>query len=448
MKKLFILFTALIAFGSCKKSSDPVFEQKPEERLKESITEVRAKLLSSPSGWIATLPTFAGGGYGFYMSFDEAENVKMMGDLNNTSIVTPGTSTYRLKTVLGTELIFDTFNYISLLVDPVPSVFGGAAATGYKSDIEFVHNRSTADSLFFTGKKYGQPLVMVKATAAQKALYEAGDYKTAIDKFKAFFSNTRNPYIEYTSGNATLRAGMSLDFNNTLATGKRVNFTGVLADGASTAAGTAKFALKLDGADLLGGGLVFNGITFVKILWKDATTLAVYDKTGKEYIIKSNPTPLTPLYLLLKYNGTYRRISVGSSLPTGVNSKFNAIYQALATRLGALSPRRTIVSITFTLTNSTTATVAVSPNNGTSTFVANATFNYTINNDVITLTNPAYDGNWTARGTEYDGVRDFFLSGPFKIDWVTSTDPANALTMGGLYRVADPTSYFYGGLTF
>ncbi|TKC12237.1 DUF4302 domain-containing protein [Pedobacter polaris] len=447
MKKLFILFTVLIALASCKKSDIEVFDKKPEERLGQSIAEVRSALLSSPSGWIATLPTFAGGGYGFYMSFDENENVKMMGDLNITSIGTPATSTYRLKTVLGTELIFDTFNYISLLVDPTPSVFGGAAATGYKSDVEFRHNRSTTDSIFFTGKKYGQPLVLVKATASQKTLYEGGGYKTAIDKFKAFFTNTKNPYIEYTFGNSTLKVGMSLDFNNTLVTGKRINFSGILADGVSTAAGVAKFAFKLDGADILGGGLVFNGITFVKILWKDASTLAFYDKAGKEYIVKSNPIPLTPLYLLFKYNGTFKKISIGSSLPTGVNSKFNDVFQALVTRLGALSPKRTIVSISFTLTNSTTATLSVSPNNGTSTFVANATFNYSINNDVITLSNPVYDGNWTARGTEYDGVKNFFLSGPFKIDWVSSTDPANTISIGGLYQVADPTAYYYGSLS-
>lgn len=454
MKKLLILFTALIALGSCKKSPIEIFDQKPEERMTLSLAEVRTALLAAPNGWIATMPTFAGGGYGFYMQFDASENVTMYSDLGTANApsttvldhVTPVTSTYRLKTVLGVELIFDTFNYTSYLVDPMPNVFGGAAATGYKSDIEFRFTRATTDSLIFKGKKYGQVMAMVKATAAQKASYEAGEYKAAIDKFKAFFVNTRNPYIEYTSGTETVKAGMNINFTNVLATGKRVAFTALLANG-SVATASSKFGLTIDGANFP-VGLTFQGINFVRIAWKDAVTLAFFDASGKEYIIKSNPVPLTPFVSLYKYNGTYRRISVGSSLPTGVNSTFNDVYQALATRLAALTPKRTIVSISFILTNSTTATVAVSPTNGTSTFVANATFNYTINNDVITLSNPTYDGNWTARGTEYNGVRDFFLSGPFKIDWVTSTDPANTLTMGGLYRVADPTAYFYGGVTF
>lgn len=438
----------LAIFASCKKTKNEVFDKKPEERLSESMAQVKTTLVGSSNGWIATLPTQAGGGFAFYMHFDASENVKMYGDLNTTSISTQAASTYRLKTVLGTELIFDTFNYISLLVDPVPSVFGGAAGSGFKSDVEFIHVRTNADSIFFKGKKYDQPLVMVKATAAQKASYENNEYKTAIDKLKAYFGSARNPYVEVVSGNSTLKAGIGIDVNSSLASGKRLSLTGVLADGTSTASANAKYAFTLNGADILGDGLVYQGVKFVRIGWKDATTLAFYDSTGKEYLVKSNPTPLTPFHLLFKYNGTYKVIRIGTSLPLGVNSGFNSVYQALAARLAAVTSGgpRTIVYISFTLTNSTTATVSISPRNATSTFVANATFNYTITDDVITLSNPSYDGNWTARGTEYNGVRDFFLNGPFKMDWVASTDPANTSLMGGLYRVSDPTSFFYGTL--
>lgn len=299
MKRILIIFALLAVFASCKKSNEEIFNKKPEERLSISVSDAKASLLSAQNGWIATLPTAAGGGYGFYMSFDESQNVKMLGDLNTAAISTSATSTYRLKAVMGTELIFDTFNYISLLVDPVPSVFGGAAGSGYKSDIEFLFTRSTADTLVLTGKKYGQVMKLVKATAAQKTSYENGGYKTAIDKFKSFFTVTKNPYIEITSGSNTLKVGMTFDFNNTLATGKRVNFSGLLADGQTIGKGTAKFGFTIDGAELVEAGLVYQGITFKRYAWKDATTLAIYDSAGKEYIIKSNATPLIPLHLAL-----------------------------------------------------------------------------------------------------------------------------------------------------
>ena len=129
-------------------------------------------------------------------------------------------------------------------------------------------------------------------------------------------------------------------------------------------------------------------------------------------------------------------------MPVGVNSGFNAVYQTLITKLKAST--RTLVTMHFALTNSTTATLTISPNNGTTTFLATATYNYSINGDVITLSNPVYDGNWTARASEYSDIQSYFLSGPFKMDWVTSSDPSNKSIMGGLYRVADAASFFYG----
>ncbi len=456
MKRILYLFMICLAMASCKKDSFVSdFDQKPEERMAESIASVTNTLTSAPNGWIATLPTNAGGAYGFYMAFDENQNVTMYADLNDNTAKTLGKSTFRVKSVLGTELIFDTYNYISMLADPNNSVFGGAGNTGFKSDVEFTYVRSTPDSIFFIGKAYRQTLAMVKATVAQKAAYTAEGLKTSSDKLKSFFATTQNPYIEVGTGSSMVKAGLSVNFTNVLASGKRTTLTGILADGKTVVSATNKIALTTDGISMTSGGLVFQGVTLVKVAWKDANTLAMYDTTGKEYIIKSSPIPLTPLPLLFGYptSYAYRKISIGGTspiaggamLPSGVTSQFNAIYQALVNRLAGLPQARTIVGLSFALTSNSTAVVNISPNNGTTTFSANATFNYSITDGVITLTNPVYDGNWTARGTEYDGIKNFFLSGPFKIDWVTSTN-TNVGLIGGLYRTADVSSFMYGTL--
>lgn len=447
MKRTFLFIAVLLLMIGCKKTSYVAkFDKLPQERVAEQLSLVSNALSSSPNGWVATLPTQAGGGYGFYMSFDKELNVSMYGDMTATSSSVIGNSYYRIKQDMGTELVFDTYNYISILNDP-NATLGGAAKIGYSSDVEFTFDKITGDTMIFIGKKFRQPFKMVKATATQKTSYLAGDYKTAIDKFNNFFATTKNPYIEITSGSTTLKAGISVNSTNNLASGKRVGLTGLQANGTSTLTGNAKYAYTLNGADLLGAGLTYGGVTFVRIDWK-GTSLNFYDSNGKEYAIKSNPIPLTPLAALFGFPTTfvYKKISIGATLPTGVTSQFNTVFQAMATRLAGLNPVRRIVGVSFTLTSNTLATVNISPNNGTSTFSANATFNYTITNGVITLTNPSYDGNWTARGVEYDGIRDFFLSGPFKLDWVISSDPLNTSTIGGLYRVADPTSFFYGTL--
>lgn len=285
---------------SCKKTSYvPAFDKSPQERAADQINLVSTTLTGAPNGWIATLPTQAGGGYSFYVNFDNQQNVIMYGDLTDASASTSIKSYYRVKQDIGTDLVFDSYTYISMLDDPNSSILGGASKIGYNSDIDFIYDRSSADSIIFTGKKYRQSFKLVKATAAQKASYEAAGLKTAIDKFKNFFTTVKYPYIDIVSGATTIKAGVNINSTNNLTAGKRTNFTGVLADGKTIGSGSAKFAFTLDGASILNSGLTYAGITFVRFTWKDATTLALYDNTGKEYIIKSSPSPVTSLYLLI-----------------------------------------------------------------------------------------------------------------------------------------------------
>lgn len=299
MKNIFYFVTALSLLLGCKEDSYVAnFDKLPQERAAEQIALVSSTLTGSPNGWVATLPTQAGGGYGFYMNFENNQDVLMYGDITTTAASTSAKSYYRVKQDMGTELVFDTYNYISLLNDP-NGTLGGASKIGYSSDVEFTFDKISGDTVIFIGKKYRQPLKLLKATAAQKTSFLAGAYNTAIEKFKTFFTNTANPYIEIGTGANLIKVGVSINATNNLAAGKRTNFLGVLADGKTVKSAQAKYAFTIDGADILNGGIVYEGVTFVKYLWKDATTLALYDNTGKEYIIKSNPTPLVPFHLAL-----------------------------------------------------------------------------------------------------------------------------------------------------
>ncbi|WP_316804675.1 DUF4302 domain-containing protein [Pedobacter nototheniae] len=301
MKKiLFYISVLIIVISGCKKSSYvPAFDKTPQERAGEQIALVSTTLTSAPNGWIATLPTQAGGGYSFYMTFDNNQNVVMYSDMTNTSAATGAKSYYRIKQDLGTDLVFDSYNYISMLDDPNSDVLGGASKVGYSSDIDFIYDRSSADSIIFIGKKYRQPFKLVKATAAQKAIYEAGGFKTAIDRVQNFITTNKFPYLEIPSGSSVLKAGIAFNTTNNLTSGKRITLTGVLADGVTATSGVGKFSFSLDGGDILNAGLTYGGISFVKFSWKDATTLAFYDSTGKEYIVKNSPSPVTPLFILL-----------------------------------------------------------------------------------------------------------------------------------------------------
>jgi hypothetical protein len=82
----------------------------------------------------------------------------------------------------------------------------------------------------------------------------------------------------------------------------------------------------------------------------------------------------------------------------------------------------------------------------TSPFTAIATYNYTYANGIITLSNPSYDGNWTQRSVEYAALQNYFATNAvFKVDYVITNIP-NLPLIGGLYKVSDNTSFFYGVL--
>ncbi|MGE6218799.1 DUF4302 domain-containing protein [Nubsella zeaxanthinifaciens] len=446
MKKLIYLIFTCLGLASCTKDSFVSnFDEKPEERMSESIALVKNQLTSSANGWVATLPTNAGGGYSFYMKFDTNEDLTMFGDLNAATATTSLKSTYRVKAGLGANLIFDTYSYLAMLTDPNSTVFGGVQGTGYKSDVEFTYVRSTTDSIFFVGKSYRQPLAMVKATAAQKIAYEAGELKNSADKLTAFFANTKNPYIEIGTGTNLLKVVVSTNFTNVLASGKRIELSALKDNVVISSKG--KFGIGIDGFMITAGGLTFEGITFVKAAWKDATTLALYDSNNKEYIIKSNPVPIIPLYLSFGFQSTfpYKRISISSTgLPAGVTSGFTAVYNQMLSLFATSG--RSVTSTNFILKSNSVFTVEVNYLSGTTAFVASADYNYTKVGDIITLdNNPIGNVNWPTRAVQIKPLADYMLTGPFKIDWVSSTNPSVG-TLGGLYRTNDLTSFIYGSL--
>lgn len=385
MKKIFYLIAALSMAIGCKEDSYVAkFDKLPQERAAEQISMVSSALLSSPNGWVATLPTQAGGGYGFYMNFENALEVSMYGDLTATSAATSAKSYYRVKQDMGTELVFDTYNYISILNDP-NATLGGAAKIGYSSDIEFTFDKISGDTLIFIGKKFRQPFKLTKATAAQKTAYTAGGLKTSMDKLTAFFTANKFPYIDVVVGSTTLKANIIPNLTNNLASGKRIELTAVLADGVSISSVRNKFAFSAEGLSVLNDGIVFQGITFVRMAWKDATTLAFYDSTGKEYIVKDNGVPLVDINLLWgsKYVGVrseYKQINPGTSASGA--TILNAFHNNLIASVLGFNFNYGRIDLNWNRVNKRLSFDGFSSQNGgTSGWITNITYNYTVNAD-------------------------------------------------------------------
>jgi hypothetical protein len=442
IKNIIAVFAAAVLLASCeKKSYVAAFDELPQERVAKQIDSVRTILTGAANGWIGILSTGTGGGFGFYMEFDNQENVKMVADLTNTSATEMKTSRYRVRQDVGAALTFDTYNYISMLNSPDPTIFGGTIRDGFRSDIDFIYDHAATDSIIFIGKRYRQILKLVKATAEQKLKYTSGEYRAAVQGFKNYFSTKFNSYIQIGDD----KVAISASTDSSLGAGKRIVFTRTV--GSTAVNQTAKFGFTIDKMVLTDPGTTIQDNTIMYSAWKDANTLSFYDKGGKEFEVRQSATPLISFLNLFDYNKSYKEIYIaGNAYPAGVSSPFNAIWQATVARFAAMSPTREIVYLKFQLFNSTDAIVALQSRNATSTFAAaTATYKYNYNREtgVITLSNPVYDGNWTARTTQLVDVQNFFLSGPFKVDWVPNPNPALG-NLGGLYRVADPASFFYG----
>src|SRR5690606_13032540 len=248
--------------------------------------------------WKANVGTGLKGGYGFFFMFDNDQVVKMVGDLTDESLSKLQESNFRVKQDNGATLIFDTYNYITMLNHPDPAVYGGTIREGLRSDLEYRFKSSSTDTMVFVGKRYANELVLVKATAEEKNKYISSSYLTAVNSTKTFFTNNENPYIEFTEGGKTYQMGIALALNN-----KTIEFASLEADN-STSAASGKFAFSLDGAEIINGGVPYRGITFLYVK-KEADKYYMVDSKGSKYELKNSSTPILPLYKLIgsKYVG-------------------------------------------------------------------------------------------------------------------------------------------------
>ncbi|MCU7694310.1 DUF4302 domain-containing protein [Haoranjiania flava] len=312
MKNILLLFTGVLVLLSCNKSLEPdlTFGKLPEERMAERNAELKAKLLEGSNGWKAVLRTsLRGGAYGYYMQFKDNEQVAMLADWSEATAKKFDTSTYRIKYVMNTSLIFDTYNYLSILQNPTGSANGGANANGLQSDIEFEYLRSTADSIILKGKKYGNTLYMIKATADEKTAFENGEYLTAISKLKNYFAKNF-PHI-IIGGNGTEKK-IELWINSTT---KVIDGDYITPD-KNLESTNSGFAYAINGA-YFNSGLVAQGIKITGMKWKSDTEIVAYDSSGTEYKINTSAAPLTLLHLALgtkfKLQAHFKTIYPGTS---------------------------------------------------------------------------------------------------------------------------------------
>lgn len=440
MKIKNILWLALAVFfagvfTSCKKIEyDYIDGKTPDERSAEFSNQVRQTLLNAENGWVGYMYIPANKrGYTFYMQFKEHNRVIMYSDFTDVAMTEPKESSYSIRNTGMPSLIFDTYSYIHLPADPNSSTSGGATGVGLSSDFEYAVIKVTDDSIILRGNLKNCDLTLVKINSAELALVKEGKIATQIDEVVRFFNEKQNNYVEVSEG----KLGVNLTHGS-----RQISYQILKSDG-SVSSFSGTFFYSVNGLQLR--DFVFGNIHFVEAKMRDGK-LYLIDKSGKEYEMLQNRNPLTPLAASFKYGDTYKMIHIeGQTLPAGVNSGWNKIYNDLVGRFNK-SSGRVILYMDFVLQNSTKARVIIryqAANNG-SQFTADAEYDYVIDGDVITLSNyvPSIsNSNWNTRVNEIGEIVDYFKNRSFKIDWAEGTGQD---VLGGLYPVDKPTDFYFG----
>ena len=304
MKNIFYLMFLVLLTISCSKPKeiDPIFGD-PTQRIADTLAYVRNTLIAAPNGWKASTTTsISEGGYGFYMQFSENDRLKMVADLDETSASEIKESTYRIRQIMYATLSFDTYNYITKLQDPNPDVYGGAPGKGLGSDNEYDYVKTHGDTLFFQGRKFVQPLILVKASVEESKKYLNGGYLQSIKNVIQFFDENAYPYVEV--GAQKYQVTMN-SFS------KRVTGTTIL-PGNKVESSTEGFYFGLEGFDITTDvGLKLGDKFITDFRWID-NKLFAFEKSGEKHEVKNSVEPLMPLHLLIgsKYSAIYLPFNV------------------------------------------------------------------------------------------------------------------------------------------
>lgn len=440
-KNLIYAVLFLLGFTACRKTEvDELFYTSPEARMADTLNFLRKELASAPYGWKAGLATGLKGGYGFYMQFDAEQNVTMLSDYSTATGTDVKKSTYRVSPTNLASLVFDTYNYISILQDPVPGVAGGAAGQGLRSDIEFSYLFKSGDSLLFIGRKYELPLMLVKATQQEQQSFLAGGTNTYKTSFTNVFNN--NYVFSYLSGGQNGNLAVELDY-----AGKRVKFTEVNSSGEVVSSYTSLFYYIPSDLSLVWGSYMsYKGKVIKALKYEGNKVLAVLTDNSTQELLTQN-TPLYRLELVFDYNKNFKRIVSGDPIP-GVTANVHVFdrVKELFTTSG-----RTISSMYFGFNNSTTATFYIAYSSGTSNFVASATYQYRREGNKLWLKRVGIDGgnNWTTRATQVAPVDNLFGTGDereFLLDWAASSSNSVKFPIAAIKSVSNLNNMLYGRL--
>ncbi len=180
MKKLFLyMMLAAVSFSmqSCLHDNDEIFEKSAAERIDEAVANVKSLLLSADNGWKFEYylgSEYSYGGYNYIVKFGNDGKAHVSGEIADADMVT--SSSWDITKDQGPVLTFNTYNAIMHeLSQPMQN-----PVDGYEGDYEFIIMRTTNDSIYLKGKKWGNEMLLTRMPSDQTWV----DYLTSLADLK------------------------------------------------------------------------------------------------------------------------------------------------------------------------------------------------------------------------------------------------------------------------
>jgi hypothetical protein len=442
---LLYIFGIAVAFGSCKKPDDNLFNKTADERLTESLSSYQKTLTQAPGWKVFVYPQglkrqdVEVGGVTYYMKFTDSNRVTMVSDFSTDMAATPKESGFRLKAVQRPSLYFDTYSYIHVPADPDPNVsfspvnyLGGGY--GWGTDFEFAFaDMGPSDTIHLKGNFNHSDGVMIKATQAEmNAAFSAGKLKAIMDSTSSYAFN--NSFL-YFPGSNNASVGIKFDFYLTI-----LSFYFKVPNG-TLATVNAPFSHTVTGIHLK-DPVEILGYTFQDLIWDPVKLIYYFMTGGKRVEITNSASPIFPLYQVIGNSFTY--LTVPTTALPGQSSLFTTKYNAAKSgmKTGPYNLDLDIMDFIFLGADNVMILNITVRQNGTP-YLVTYQYGYQIDNaGIVKFTRIGQNGNGSLIENNMRNLLDYIEADHFQLDYFIS----GGVTLGQLTSQERPAFYFTGNL--
>lgn len=478
MKKKYIYMIAgILLLTGCDKKEDNIFSVSPDERLTESLQEYQDILNSSPNGWLLSINTKAGGGYRFWLSFNDDNRVTMLSDLDYTikgagqTSVVPKESSYRLKGLMAPSIIFDTYSYLHVLADPQAAVNGGSSGAGLESDFEFSFIKADNGRLYLRGNFNECTAYMDPVSPAELESIMQGGLTSVYQGLNDYLDAHLFPTILV--GDSKLLAKPSARTVDFAYMDEEENVV-------ESSVGAYIDLKSLTGPVAMSDIHFFEpvsilGKTFTDMVWDEQKGCYLMESGDDEYEVFDNQTPPYPMNF--GYGGTFAKLHMEADKMVGtvpqafMDDFYTPAYNSLQGNKRTILYVECIFSLNATSQKPQMELWIRYQNSAGSAYTAKWYFSYQENEDgTLTFLDREQSGSSNERGQEpyLKKLVDFFCEveyskystsswsesvkskvtpHTFRRDWVPNKTQGLTGNIGGLYRVDNEEWCIAGQLT-